>query len=118
MGQFRCILKDMTKDPRRRSVRQADRSSHAAELLGALAAPARLKIVNALGCGEHSAGALMQIVGTSQPNVSQHLKALYMLGVVDKRREGAHVFYRIAHGNRGAMCLAICQQVSDVEAMH
>lgn len=108
----------MTKDSNRGSVRQADRSSHAAELLGALAAPARLKIVNALGCGEQSAGALMQVVGTSQPNVSQHLKALYMLGVVDKRRQGVNIFYRIANGNRGAMCLAICQQVSDFEAMY
>ena len=60
-----------------------------------LAHPVRLGLIEALRRGEHSAGELVDAVGTSPANLSQHLAAMREAGVVQARREGRYVFYRI-----------------------
>ncbi|WP_322786202.1 MULTISPECIES: ArsR/SmtB family transcription factor [Pseudothermotoga] len=35
------------------------------------------------------------IVGTSQPNISQHLNTLRHLGVVDIRKDGTFIYYSL-----------------------
>jgi ArsR family transcriptional regulator len=45
--------------------------------------------------GEHSVGALQLALGLSDGNTSQHLAALRRIGVVESRREGTTVFYRV-----------------------
>lgn len=67
----------------------------AAELFGLLSTPTRLRIVCALCEGEHNVGDLMQLLGVSQPNVSQHLGVLYRGGILGRRRAGSHIFYRV-----------------------
>ncbi len=67
----------------------------AAQLFALLSTPTRLRIVCQLCDGEMNVGALMRCVGVSQSSMSQQLGVLYRGGVVGRRRDGAHVYYRI-----------------------
>ncbi len=61
----------------------------------ALANESRLMIVDRLSRGECSAGELTQLVGTDQTTVSKHLAVLRAYGIVEDRREGSAVIYRL-----------------------
>ena len=52
-------------------------------------------IVDRLSRGECSAGDLTTLVGSDQSTVSKHLAVLRAHGIVDDRREGNVVFYRL-----------------------
>lgn len=56
----------------------------------------RLLLLCQLSQGEHSVTALEQQLGIRQPTLSQQLGVLRSEGVVTTRREGKHVFYRVA----------------------
>ncbi|WP_232549475.1 ArsR/SmtB family transcription factor [Propioniciclava soli] len=58
-----------------------------------LADPTRVKLLWALLQGESSVGALVEMVQSTAPAVSQHLSKLRLAGLVTSRREGAFVFY-------------------------
>src|SRR3990170_3044868 len=62
-----------------------------------LANPTRLKILNALRDQEVTVADLARRVGTSMPNLSQHLAILRQRRVVLPRREGATIYYRIVN---------------------
>jgi ArsR family transcriptional regulator len=66
-----------------------------ARVLKALANESRLKIVDRLARGETSAGGLTELVGSDQSTVSKHLAVLRSHGIVDDRREGNVVYYRL-----------------------
>lgn len=70
-------------------------SRELAELLGVLAHPHRLRIVEELRGGELDVGALRDLLAISQSGVSQHLAVLRAHRLVAERREGRHVFYRL-----------------------
>jgi ArsR family transcriptional regulator, cadmium/lead-responsive transcriptional repressor len=62
-----------------------------------LADPVRLAVLEALADeGDLSVGALVERVGASQPNVSNHLACLRWCGFVEARREHRTVYNRIA----------------------
>lgn len=68
-------------------------------LLGGLRAagePTRLRLLALCAHGELSVSELTQILAQSQPRVSRHLKLLVEAGLLDRFREGAQVYYRIA----------------------
>lgn len=56
----------------------------------------RLRLLAILAEGERTVGELTQILGQSQPRVSRHLKLLCDAGLVNRFREGARAFYRLA----------------------
>ena len=62
----------------------------------ALSTPKRLEILDVLGQGERSVEALASEANLSVPNASQHLKVLRSARLVDSRRAGAYVYYRLA----------------------
>ena len=66
-----------------------------AEILKALGDPTRLKIIKL--CSSRGrllcVGALAHELGITQPAVSQHLKVLKNLGILDDYRVGFHVHY-------------------------
>jgi ArsR family transcriptional regulator len=64
--------------------------------LKALAHPARLRILTRLKDGECCANEAMKCLRVSQPNASQHLKALKNAGLIVGRREGTKICYRLA----------------------
>ncbi len=66
-----------------------------AEICKTLANPKRLEIIASLKDGELSVGELVQKLGISKANVSQHLAVLRQRKVVASRRDGVNIFYRI-----------------------
>ena len=66
-----------------------------AEVLKAMAHPARLIIVDALGEGEKCVCELQELVGSAMPTVSRHLAQMKSAGVVAARREGNKIYYRL-----------------------
>ena len=68
----------------------------------ALGEPARLALLAALQQGERSVSELVEPTGRGQPNVSQHLKEMVHAGLVEARREGSAMYYRIADPLREA----------------
>lgn len=67
-------------------------ASHA---IKAIAHPLRLKILCVLGDQEVSVQDIVEHVGTSQSNISQHLAILRDKGVLSTRKDANRVFYRI-----------------------
>ncbi|RMD71025.1 MAG: ArsR family transcriptional regulator [Gammaproteobacteria bacterium] len=63
--------------------------------LKAMCHPLRLKILCVLGDGELSVQDIVQRVGTSQSNISQHLGILRDKGILACRKEANRVYYRI-----------------------
>lgn len=61
----------------------------------ALADPSRRRIFESLTKGEAAVKDLTARFDISQPAVSQHLAALKEAGLVDARREGRLVYYRV-----------------------
>ena len=61
----------------------------------ALADPSRRAIFVALTRGEAAVNDLTARFDISQPAVSQHLAALKEAGLVGRRRDGRHVYYRV-----------------------
>lgn len=81
-----------------------------AELLKALANPARLRIVNILAQGERSVTEVCKSAGLKQSLVSQQLKILRLNDVVQCRREVPHTYYRLKEPQVISMlnCLSKC----------
>lgn len=61
----------------------------------AIAHPLRLKILCVLGGDEISVQDIVDNVGTSQSNISQHLAILRDKGVLCTRKDANRVFYRV-----------------------
>src|SRR3954466_1945180 len=61
----------------------------------AIASPTRRKILDALKEDERTVGELVDVAGVSQPAVSQHLKVLREVGLVDERQAGRFRYYRL-----------------------
>ncbi len=59
--------------------------------------PKRLEIINTLKDRELSAGDLIEKIGLSKANLSQHMGVLRSKGVVLTRREGVNIYYRITN---------------------
>src|SRR3990172_6164527 len=62
----------------------------------ALSTPKRLEILDLLGQGERSVEVLAREAALSVPNASQHLRVLRSARLVDSRRDGQYVYYRLA----------------------
>lgn len=71
------------------------RAGEVANLLKTLSHPARLMIVCSLVEGEYSVGELEEKVDVHQPHLSQHLTVLRSSAIVETRREGKQIFYRL-----------------------
>ena len=57
----------------------------------------RLEIINTLKDRELSAGELIEKIGLSKVNLSQHMSVLRSKGVIQTRRDGVNIYYRIAN---------------------
>ena len=67
-----------------------------ANLFRVLGHPARVRILELLRDDERSVGALQAELGLDSGGTSQHLAALRRIGLVDSRREGTSVYYRVS----------------------
>ena len=85
-----------------------DKNEHietAARALKAIAHPLRLKILCVLGESELCVQDIVEAVGTSQSNISQHLAILRDKEVLQTRKDANRVYYRV--GDRGTLQLIV-----------
>ena len=67
----------------------------ASRSLKAMSHPLRLKILCTLGNREVCVQGIVENVGTSQSNISQHLAILRDKGILSSRKDANKVFYRV-----------------------
>jgi DNA-binding transcriptional ArsR family regulator len=65
------------------------------KLLKAMADETRVKILLYLLNGEQCACTIVPFIGKAQPTVSQHLKVLTEAGILNMRKDGVRILYRI-----------------------
>ena len=68
-----------------------------ASICQTLANPKRLEIIDLLRDGEKSVTEIIEAMGISQANLSQHLTVMRQKGIVVPRREGVSVYYRLSN---------------------
>jgi DNA-binding transcriptional ArsR family regulator len=73
-----------------------------------LAEPLRLQLLNALRDRERTVTELVGETGAGQANVSRHLALLFRNGLVGRRKEGLHVYYRITDPGIFELCELVC----------
>ena len=66
-----------------------------AQVLKAMAHPARLQIIDALEDGEKCVCELQELIGCALPTVSRHLTQMKNAGIVAGRRDGNSIYYRL-----------------------
>jgi ArsR family transcriptional regulator len=90
-----------------------DDIERASRSLKAMSHPLRLKILCTLGDQEISVQEIVDHVGTSQSNISQHLAILRDKGILASRKDANRVYYRVSDGRTlrliGMMREVFCQ---------
>ncbi len=67
------------------------------QLLTQIRHPARIQILLIIGNGETCVCHVEAILGLRQAAISQHLMALRKAGLLATRRDGRHIYYRLAN---------------------
>ncbi len=83
----------------------------AALVLKCIGHPTRLRIIELLDLeGELNVSAIREKIGLEQAVASQHLSLMRDKGILESRRDGVHVFYRIRDEKvvRVIDCLRFC----------
>lgn len=81
-----------------------------AQLFRVLGHPVRIRILELLSDGERTVGDLQSELDLDSSGASQHLAALRQQGVLDSRRAGTSVYYRI-RDPRVSQLLAVARQI-------
>ena len=81
-----------------------------ARLFRVLGHPVRIRILELLSDGERTVGDLQAQLDLDSSGTSQHLGALRQLGLLDTRREGTSVYYRI-RDPRVSQLLGVARQI-------
>jgi DNA-binding transcriptional ArsR family regulator len=87
----------------------------------ALGDPLRVRLLDLLRDGELSVNVLAEQLGAGQQNISKHLAVLTDAAMVSRRKDGTHVYYRIADDGVFALCEQVCgslqQQLATLNAL-
>jgi len=78
-----------------------------ARLGKALASPQRLELLDLLAQSARTVESLAAEIGSSTANTSQHLQALRRASLVDTRKDGLFVYYRLADPSVVELCAAL-----------
>lgn len=107
-------MESMDTENRVSLLERDDDVERASRSLKAMSHPLRLKILCTLGEQEVSVQEIVEYVGTSQSNISQHLAILRDKGILASRKDANRVYYRVSDGRTlqliGMMREVFCQQ--------
>jgi len=78
--------------------------------LKAISHPLRLRILCTISDTDISVQEIVDVVGTSQSNISQHLSILREKGILASRKEANRVFYRV-NDTRTLMLVKMMQEI-------
>lgn len=86
-----------------------------ADIIKCLGHPLRLQILDALEDGERTVTQLQDITGEQQATVSRQLSTLRGRQIVDSRRDGLNVYYRIVEPRVHTIleCIRGCELATD-----
>ena len=70
--------------------------------------PTRIRLLDHLRDGEATVNTLAERLGAGQQNVSKHLGVLADAGIVGRRKDGNHVYYRIVDNDVLGLCEQVC----------
>ncbi|HEU5058270.1 MAG TPA: metalloregulator ArsR/SmtB family transcription factor [Kofleriaceae bacterium] len=102
---------------RRQQQKAAAMTPEALELVAArfrvLGEPLRLRLLQQLALGERPVSELAMLLGTSQPNVSKHLKLMQEAGLVTRRADKNTAYYSVADESVFALCEIVCNRLAD-----
>jgi len=73
--------------------------------------PMRIRLLDRLRDVEATVGELSEALSASQQNISKHLAVLADVGILGRRKEGNHVYYRVVDEGVFALCEAVCGSV-------
>jgi DNA-binding transcriptional ArsR family regulator len=73
--------------------------------------PMRIRLLDQLREGEATVSELSETLAASQQNVSKHLAVLAEVGIVGRRKQGNHVYYRVVDEGVFALCEEVCGSV-------
>jgi DNA-binding transcriptional ArsR family regulator len=96
--------------------RDADTVRRAAELLQAIADPARLALVELISQGEACVAELVAATGANESTVSQRLRTLRDRRVVTTRRDGKHIYYSLADDHVRELVDAVLDHVDHLSS--
>ena len=94
-GTFRKITGTFVNQDIFELLGKQEQIEQAARAMKSIAHPLRLKILCLVADEEMSVQDIVEAVGTSQSNISQHLAILRDKGVLKARKDANRVFYRI-----------------------
>ncbi|HEY6016583.1 MAG TPA: metalloregulator ArsR/SmtB family transcription factor [Gaiellaceae bacterium] len=70
--------------------------------------PTRIRLLDHLRDGEATVNTLAERLGAGQQNVSKHLGVLADAGILGRRKDGNHVYYRIVDNDVLGLCEQVC----------
>jgi DNA-binding transcriptional ArsR family regulator len=95
----------------------AELLDHVAERFRVLGDATRLSIIRTLlDDGEQNVGELVEQLGTSQANVSKHLRILHDARIVSRRAEGTSAYYSVTDPTLMPVCAIVCDRLRDQAA--
>ncbi len=84
-----------------------------------LSEPIRLRILNQLQLhDEMNVQELVDAMQQRQATVSKHLALLTREGILSRRKEGLHVYYRLNDPSIAGMCMLVCARLKDEAREH
>ncbi|MGL4727625.1 MAG: ArsR/SmtB family transcription factor, partial [Bosea sp. (in: a-proteobacteria)] len=75
----------------------------------------RLRVLALLAEGELSVSDLTDILGQSQPRISRHLKLMAEAGLIERHREGAFAFFRLADNGSDGIASLIAARLDPLD---
>jgi DNA-binding transcriptional ArsR family regulator len=78
-----------------------------------LGEPLRIRIIQELETGERTVTQLVAAVGSTQPNVSKHLRLMQEAGIVGRRQEGTSVYCYVSDPSVLRLCDAVCSSLGE-----
>jgi DNA-binding transcriptional ArsR family regulator len=86
-----------------------------------LGEPMRIRLLDQLRDREATVGELSEALDASQQNISKHLAVLADTGILGRRKDGTHVYYRIVDEGVLTLCENVCgslqQQLKSLSAL-
>jgi ArsR family transcriptional regulator len=79
----------------------------------ALGEPLRVRILEELREGEKCVSELVAAIGSTQPNISKHLRILQEAGVVGRRQAGNQVYCFISDESVLDLCDVVCDSIGE-----
>ena len=97
-----------------RELSRAEGFDAAAELFRQMSDPVRVRIFWILSHREECVINISAMLGMSSPAVSHHLRQLKDCGIIESRRDGKEVYYRVADGEREILLHDVIERISEI----